>query len=99
MRSFSWEIFVGAILLFFVAILVNNKSHQEEIRNRSKWENTHPSMLFEQSIAITVNKSMKAAKDAVEPISKAMAISISEVGEKETVSLVYEPQILKLKFE
>ena len=96
MRSFSWEIFVGAILLFFVAILVNNKSHQEEIRNR---ENTHLSMLLEQSIAITVNKSMKAAKDAVEPISKAMAISISEVGEKETVSLVYEPQILKQKFE
>ena len=96
MRSFSWEIFVGAILLFFVAILVNNKSHQVEIRNR---ENTHLSMLLEQSIAITVNKSMKTAKDAVEPISKAMAISISEVGEKETVSLVYEPQFLKLKFE
>jgi len=96
MRSFSWEIFVRAILLFFVAKLVNNKNHQEERRNR---ENTHPSMLFEQSIAITANKSMKAAKDAVEPISKAMAISISEVGEKETVSLVYEPQILKLKFE
>lgn len=96
MRSFSWEIFVGAILLFFMAILVNDKSHQEEIRNR---ENTHPSMLFEQSIAITVNKSMKAAKHAVEPISKPMAISISEVGEKETVCLVYEPQIFKLKFE
>jgi len=95
MRSFSWEIFVGAILLFFVSILVNNKSHQEEIRNR---ENTHPSMLFEQSIAITVNKTMKAARDAVEPISKAMAISISEVGGKETVCLVYEPRILKLKF-
>ena len=59
MRSFSWEIFAGAILLFFVAILVNNKSHQEEIRNR---ENTHPSMLFEQSIAITANKSMKPPK-------------------------------------
>ena len=96
MRSFSWEIFAGAILLFFVAILVNNKSHQEEIRNR---ENTHPSMLFEQSIAITANKSMKAAKDAVEPSSKAMAISISEVGEKETVSLMSEPQTLKVKFE
>lgn len=96
MRSFSWEIFVGAILLFFMAILVNNKSHQEETRNR---ENTHPSMLLEQSIAITVNKSIKAATNAVEPSSKAMAISISEIGEKETVSLVSEPHILKLKFE
>ena len=41
MRSFSWEIFVRAILLFFVAKLVNNKNHQEERRNR---DNTHPSM-------------------------------------------------------
>ena len=40
--------FVGVILLFFVAILVKNKSHQDEIRNR---ENTHPSILLEQSIA------------------------------------------------
>lgn len=32
MRSFSWEIFVGAILLFFVAILVSNEKEAEERR-------------------------------------------------------------------
>ncbi len=32
MRSFSWEIFVAAILLFFVAILVSNKKEAEERR-------------------------------------------------------------------
>ena len=97
MRSFSWEIFVGAILLFFVAIVVNNKNHQEERRNR---ENTnHPSILFEQSIAITVKKSIKAAKDAVEPSSKAMEIPTSEVGQKETLRLVTGPHVLRSKFE
>ena len=96
MRSFSWEIFVGAILLFFVAIVVNNKNHQEERHNR---ENTHPSMLFEQSIAITVKKSIKAAKDAVEPSSKAMEIPTSEVGQKETLRLVTGPHVLRSKFE
>ena len=96
MRSFSWEIFVGAILLFFVAIVVNNKNHQEERRNR---ENTHPSMLFEQSIAITVKKSIKAAKDAVEPSSKAMEIPTSEVGQKKTLRLVTGPHVLRSKFE
>ena len=96
MRSFSWEIFIGAILLFFVAIVVNNKNHQEERRNR---ENTHPSMLFEQSIAITVKKSIKAAKDAVEPSSKAMEIPTSEVGQKETLRLVTGPHVLRSKFE
>ena len=29
MRSFSWEIFVRAILLFFVALLVSNENYQE----------------------------------------------------------------------
>ena len=96
MRSFSWEIFVGAILLFFVAIVVNNKNHQEERRNR---ENTHPSILFEQSIAITVKKSIKAAKDAVEPSSKAMEIPTNEVGQKETLRLVTGPHVLRSKFE
>ena len=32
MRSFSWEIFVAAILLFFVAILVSNEKEAEERR-------------------------------------------------------------------
>tara|TARA_Y200000002_G_scaffold348892_2_gene325172 strand:+ start:885 stop:2138 length:1254 start_codon:yes stop_codon:yes gene_type:complete len=32
MRSFSWEIFVGAILLFFVAILVSNEKEAKERR-------------------------------------------------------------------
>ena len=96
MRSFSCEIFVRAILLFFVTKLVNNKNHQEERRNR---ENTHPSMLFEQCIAIIVKKSIKAAKDAVEPSGKAMEISTSGVGEKETVSVVTGPQVLRSKFE
>lgn len=96
MRSFSWEILIRAILLFFVTKLLNNKNHQEERRNR---ENTHPSMLFEQSIAIIVKKSIKAAKDAVEPSGKAMEISTSEVGEKETVRVVTGPQFLRSKFE
>ena len=91
MRSFSWEIFIRAIPLFFVTKLVNNKNHQEERRNR---ENTHPSMLFEQCIAIIVKKSIKAAKDAVEPSGKAMEISTSEVGGKETVSVVTGPKFL-----
>ena len=56
-------------------------------------------MLFEQSIAIIVKKSIKAAKDAVEPSGKAMEISTSEVGEKETVSVVTGPQFLRSKFE
>ena len=96
MRSFSWEIFVEAILLFFVAILINNKNHQEERRSRKK---THPSMLLEQSIDITVKKSIKAAKDGVEPSSKAIVTTTSEVGQKETVSVVSEPQSFKSKFE
>tara|TARA_B100000900_G_scaffold391049_1_gene385292 strand:+ start:1126 stop:1416 length:291 start_codon:yes stop_codon:yes gene_type:complete len=96
MRSFSWEIFVEAILLFFVAILVNNKSHKKERRIR---ENTHPSMLLKQSIAITEKKSVKAAKDTVEPSSKAMVKTTSDVGQKETLNVVPEPQALKSKFE
>ena len=32
MRSFSWEIFVGSILLFFVALLLSNEKDTDERR-------------------------------------------------------------------
>ena len=51
MRSFSWEIFVGAILLFFVAILVSNEKEAEERRDRRE---TRPSITLEKSIANTI---------------------------------------------
>ena len=69
MRSFSWEIFVGAILLFFVALLVSNESHQQERRDR---ENTNPSRALEQSIANTIEKSIQAANEALEVANQAV---------------------------
>ena len=69
MRSFSWEIFVGAILLFFVALLVSNENYQQERRDR---EDTSPSRALERSIAITIEKSIQAANDAVEVANQAV---------------------------
>ena len=89
---FSWEIFVGLFYFFLWLYLLIIKAIKK--RFVSEYH-----LLCYLNRVLLFQIPMKAAKDAVEPISKAMAISISEVGEKETVSLVYEPQILKLKFE
>lgn len=69
MRSFSWEIFVGAILLFFVAILVSNEKEAEERRDRRE---TRPSITLEKSIANTIEKSIQAANEAVDVASEAV---------------------------
>ena len=91
MRSFSWEIFVGAILLFFVAILVSNEKEAEERRDRRE---TRPSITLEKSIANTIEKSIQAANEAVDVASEAVmpsTTSITQVPHWPT-----PPQLLRL---
>ena len=107
MRSFSWEIFVGAILLFFVAILVSNEKEAEERRDRRE---TRPSITLEKSIANTIEKSIQAANEAVdvaseaveasvEASSKAAATSTREAGQDGTKNVVTGTQNLESKIE
>ncbi len=79
-----------------MSLLVSNKCNQIE---RHDQENTNPPHALDKSIAMTIKKSLKASSDAVEPSSRAMAISASEVGQKKAVSVVNRPQSLELKFE
>ncbi len=103
MRSFSWEIFVGAILLFFVAILVSNEKEAEEKRDRQE---ARPSVILEKSIAHTIEKTIKAANEAVEVAnqaveasSKAAATSTSEAGQDRKARLVSKAQSIESKIE
>ena len=80
MRSFSWEIFVGAILLFFVAILVSNEKYLQERRDRRA---AQPSITLEKSIANTIEKSIQAANEAVDVASEAVEAS-SKTAERST---------------
>lgn len=103
MRSFSWEIFVGAILLFFVAILVSNEKEAEEKRDRQE---ARPSVILEKSIAHTIDKTIKAANEAVEVAnqaveasSKAATTSTSEAGQDRKARLVSKAQSIESKIE
>ena len=110
MRSFSWEIFVGAILLFFVAILVSNEKEAEERRDRRA---ARPSITLEKSIANTIEKSIQAANEAVdvaneavdvaseavEASSKAAERSNRETGQDGTEKVVSGTQSLESKIE
>lgn len=103
MRSFSWEIFVGAILLFFVAILVSNEKEAEERRDRRA---ARPSITLEKSIANTIEKSIQAANEAVdvaseaiEASSKAAERSNREAGQDGTEKVVSGTQSLESKIE
>ena len=110
MRSFSWEIFVGAILLFFVAILVSNEKYLQERRDRRA---AQPSITLEKSIANTIEKSIQAANEAVdvaneavdvaseaiEASSKAAERSNRETGQDGTEKVVSGTQSLESKIE
>lgn len=103
MRSFSWEIFVGAILLFFVAILVSNEKYLQERRDRRA---AQPSITLEKSIANTIEKSIQAANEAVdvaseavEASSKAAERSTREAGQDGTENVVSGTQSLESKIE
>ena len=98
MRSYSWEFFVGAILLFFVAILVSNEKEAEERRDRRE---TRPSITFEKSISNTIEKSIQAANEAidvaraaVEASRKAAANKTRAAGQTRTKTVVTAPQNL-----
>ena len=103
MRSFSWEIFVGAILLFFVAILVSNEKYlQERLYRRA----AQPSITLEKSIANTIEKSIQAANEAVdvaseaiEASSKATERSNREAGQDGKENVVSGTQSLESKIE
>lgn len=103
MRSFSWEIFVGAILLFFVAILVSNEKYLQERRDRRA---AQPSITLEKSIANTIEKSIQAANEAVdvaseavEASSKAAERSTREAGQDGKENVVSGTQSLESKIE
>jgi len=103
MRSFSWEIFVGAILLFFVAILVSNEKYLKERRDRRA---AQPSITLEKSIANTIEKSIQAANEAVdvaseavEASSKAAERSTREAGQDGKENVVSGTQSLESKIE
>lgn len=103
MRSFSWEIFVGAILLFFVAILVTNEKYLQERRDRRA---ARPSITLEKSIANTIEKSIQAANEAVdvaseavEASSKAAERSTREAGQDGKENVVSGTQSLESKIE
>lgn len=103
MRSFSWEIFVGAILLFFVAILVSNEKYLQERRYRRA---AQPSITLEKSIANTIEKSIQAANEAVdvaseaiEASSKAAERSNREAGQDGKENVVSGTQSLESKIE
>jgi len=103
MRSFSWEIFVGAILLFFVAILVSNEKYLQERRDRRA---ARPSITLEKSIANTIEKSIQAANEAVdvaseavEASSKAAERSTREAGQDGKENVVSGTQSLESKIE
>ena len=103
MRSFSWEIFVGAILLFFVAILVSNEKYLQERRYRRA---ARPSITLEKSIANTIEKSIQAANEAVdvaseaiEASSKAAERSNREAGQDGKENVVSGTQSLESKIE
>jgi len=103
MRSFSWEIFVGAILLFFVAILVSNEKYLQERRYRRA---ARPSITLEKSIANSIEKSIQAANEAVdvaseaiEASSKAAERSNREAGQDGKENVVSGTQSLESKIE
>jgi len=103
MRSFSWEIFVGAILLFFVAILVSNEKYLKERRDRRA---AQPSITLEKSIANTIEKSIQAANEAVDVVSEAVEASSKaaerstrEAGQDGTENVVSGTQSLESKIE
>jgi hypothetical protein len=103
MRSFSWEIFVAAILLFFVAILVSNEKEAEDRRDRKE---TRPSIALDKSIANTIEKSIEAAnaaldvaKEAVEASSRAAATETREAGQDGAENVDSRTQNLESKIE
>jgi hypothetical protein len=103
MRSFSWEIFVAAILLFFVAILVSNEKEAEDRRDRKE---TRPSIALDKSIANTIEKSIEAAnaavdvaKEAVEASSRAAATKTREAGQDGAENVDSRTQNLESKIE
>ena len=103
MRSFSWEIFVAAILLFFVAILVSNEKEAEDRRDRKE---TRPSIALDKSIANTIEKSIEAANaavdaanEAVEASSRAAATETREAGQDGAENVDSRTQNLESKIE
>lgn len=103
MRSFSWEIFVAAILLLFVAILVSNEKEAEDRRDRKE---TRPSIALDKSIANTIEKSIDAANaavdvanEAVEASSRAAATETREAGQDGAENVDSRTQNLESKIE